>query len=263
MNLLGGVIGVLRLVVFFVHVLIGLVLTFVFFRFMRWGLRQSFIRGWSRTLLTILGVRVNLESAPVQLPMKGLLVSNHSSWLDIFVTNAIQPTRFIAKSEIKKWPVLGALVSSVGTLYVERGNRNMISKTNKEISQAASNGDLIGLYAEGTTTDGTYVLPFKSNLFQPAIDSALHVYPVGVSYSKDGQRSKVASYAGDTSLVGSFWLLASNIGLTANVHYCPVIPAAQYTQRQVLAETTQDAIARALGLDVMSAETHAQMQRGV
>ena len=263
MNVLGSVVGVVRLIVFLLHVLIGLLLTFLFFRFMRWGLRQNFIRGWSRILLRVLGVRVNVASAPVQLPMRGLLVSNHTSWLDIFVTNAIQPTRFIAKSEIKKWPLLGALVSSAGTLYVERGNRHMISKTNKEISQAASNGELIGLYAEGTTTDGTYVLPFKSNLFQPAIDSALHIYPVGVSYSKDGRHSQVASYAGDTSLLGSFWLLASNIGLTANVHFCPIIPAAQYTQRQELAKATQEAVARALGQDVMSAETSEQMRRAV
>ena len=263
MQVLGWLIAPLRLVVLLVHILVGLLLTLLFFRFMPWSARQSIIRIWSRVLLMVLGVRLNVVSAPVRLPMRGMLVSNHTSWVDIFVANSIQPTRFIAKSEIKKWPLLGTLVSSVGTLYVERGNRHMISKTNKEITHAAENGDLIGLYAEGTTTDGTYLLPFKSNLFQPAIDNALHIYPLGVTYSKGGRHSNVASYIGDMSMLGSFWQLATSIGLTANVHYCPIIPAAQFTHRQELATATQEAVSRALGLDVMAAETVAQVLRGV
>jgi 1-acyl-sn-glycerol-3-phosphate acyltransferase len=263
MQMLGWLIAPVRLVFVFAHMVFGLLLTLVLFHFIPWSARQFIIQNWSRALLMILGVRLNVVSAPVRLPMRGLLVSNHTSWIDPFVANSIQPTRFIAKSDIRKWPVLGTLVSSVGTLYVERGNRHMISTTNKEITHAAQNGDLIGFYAEGTTTDGTYLLPFKSNLFQPAIDNALHVHPLGVTYSKGGHYSNLASYIDDMSMLGSFWQLASSIGLTANVHYCPIIPAAQFRGRQELAIATQDAISRALGLEVTAAETVAQVRHGV
>lgn len=263
MKLLGWILAPIRLVLLFVHIVIGLSLTLTIFRVLSWPVRQRIIQKWSWLLVKILGVRINVVSAPVRMPMRGLLVSNHTSWIDIFVTNAIQPVRFIAKSDVKKWPVLGTLVTSVGTLYVERGNRHLISQTNKEITDAAGKGDLIGLYPEGTTTDGTYLLPFKSNLFQPAIDSGLHVYPLAVSYSKGGKPSQLASYVGDTSLFGSFWQLASSIGLTANLHYCPIIPAAQYADRTALTKATEEAVSRALGKKVIPAEVQAQVLRGV
>jgi 1-acyl-sn-glycerol-3-phosphate acyltransferase len=233
------------------------------FRFLSWGIRQKVIRLWSRGLLMILSVRLQVDALPARLPMRGMLVGNHSSWIDIFVANAVQPVRFIAKSEIRKWPLLGILVSSVGTLYVERGNRYAISATNKEISAAAQRGDLVGLYPEGTTTDGTYLLPFKSNLFQPAIDNEMHVYPLGVTYTQNGRYTPHAAYAGDTTLMQSLWQITTSGGVVAHARYGAIIPAAQCTSRQALAKASQEAVSRLLGLNVMSEEVHAQVQRGV
>ena len=115
MKLMGLISAPVRLVLFVLYVLLGLFLTMVLFRFFSWQTRQRLIRTWSRCLLAILGVRLSVDNPPARLPMRGMLVGNHSSWVDIFVANAVQPVRFIAKSEIKKWPFIGTLVSSVGT----------------------------------------------------------------------------------------------------------------------------------------------------
>lgn len=263
MKLLGFIFAPVRLILFMLYVLLGLLLTLGFFRFLSWSTRQVFIRTWSRGLLMILGVRLSVDNPPLRLPMRGMLVGNHSSWIDIFVANAVQPVRFIAKSEIRDWPFLGILVSSVGTLYVERGNRHAIVSTNREIAIAAKNGDLVGLYPEGTTTDGTYILPFKSNLFQPAIDNEMHLYPLGVTYSQNGKYTRYADYEGDTSLVSSLWQIASSGGITAHARYGTVIPTAQFTARQELAKAAQSAVARLVGQEVMAEDVYAQVQTGV
>ncbi|TDR32561.1 lysophospholipid acyltransferase family protein [Hydromonas duriensis] len=263
MKVFGLLFAPIRLFLFLIHVVDGLLITLTIFRFFNWHTRQNFIRIWSRILLILLGVRLKIDQPPVSKPMRGMLVSNHTSWIDIFVTNAVQPVRFIAKSEIKKWPVLGTLVSSVGTLYVERKNRHAISQTNQEITASAKNGDLVGLYPEGTTTDGTHILPFKSNLFQPAIDNEMHIYPLGVTYTQNGRYTPHAAYAGDTSLVSSLWQIASSGGITAHARFGTIIPAAQYNTRQDLAKATQDAIARLLGQHIIAEEVYAQIQTGV
>lgn len=262
MKLLAYVFAPIRLIIFFLYVCSGLIITLGLFRFMGWPLRQRIIKAWSRGLLMVLNVRLNVVVPPAQLPMRGMLVGNHSSWMDIFVANAVQPVRFIAKSEIRSWPLIGTLVTSVGTLYVERGNRHAISATNKEISDAAKNGDLVGLYPEGTTTDGTYLLPFKSNLFQPAIDNAMQIYPVGVTYTQKGAYAARASYAGDTSLLTSFWWFASSGGIVANLCYGPIIPAEQFVTRQELTRAAEAAVARVTGQTVVTSDVLAQVMTG-
>lgn len=263
MKLLGQLVAIFRLCALVVHILIGLLLGLVLFRFISWDARTNMIRIWSRLLLMVIGVKLSVDHPPAKMPMRGMLVGNHSSWMDIFVANSVQAARFLAKSDIKKWPVLGTLVTSAGTLYVERGNRHSINATNKQISESAHKGELIGLYPEGTTTDGTHLLPFKSNLFEPAIDNEMLLYPIGISYKKNGQYTALAAYAGDTSLMRSFWDLTSSFGVTAHVNYGVMIPAAQYANRQELAHAAQDAVARLLGQEVISADVYDQVQAGV
>ena len=123
MKLLGQLVAIFRLCALVVHILIGLFLGLVLFRFISWDARTNMIRIWSRLLLMVIGVKLSVDHPPAKMPMRGMLVGNHSSWMDIFVANSVQAARFLAKSDIKKWPVLGTLVTSAGTLYVERGNR--------------------------------------------------------------------------------------------------------------------------------------------
>ena len=263
MKILGSLVGVLRLVFLFLHVLLGVFYGLVLFRLISWDTRTRMIRSWSRGLLRVIGVKLVLEYPPHHTPMRGMLVGNHSSWMDIFVANSVQAARFLAKSDIQNWPILGVLVHGAGTLFVQRGNRHSISHTNHEITQAALNGELVGLYPEGTTTDGTYMIPFRSNLLQPAVEAGLTIYPIAIAYRKNGAYTPLAAYAGDTSLLRSFWDLTCSFGVCACVRFAEPINGANFATRQELASATQAAIGRILGLEVVQPEVQAQVLTGV
>ena len=248
-----------RLVGFVLLVLCGLFLTAVVFRFISWSHKQWIARVWSRWLLRMLGIRLVVKNPP-KLNLRGVMVSNHSSWVDIFAANSVQPVRFISKSEVRDWPVLGTLVTLAGTLYVERGNRSKINQTNNEIRAAVEAGDLVGFYPEGTTSDGTYLLPFKTNLFQPAVAYGMTVYPVAVLYRQKGQATLLASYAGDTTFGQSFFSLLRARGVEAHIEYGEPIDARQFEHRAALAQAAQDAIAQMTGLSIQAASTY-QEQR--
>ena len=239
-----------RLVLFALLVVIGLLITLLLFPLVSWQSKRRIIKTWSHWLLRALGVRLVVDRAPPAANLQGLMVSNHSSWIDIFATNAVQAVRFISKSEIRDWPVLGRLVTMAGTLYVERGNRSKINETNQSIRDAVAAGDLIGFYPEGTTTDGTYLLPFKTNLFQPAVDYQMTVYPVAVSYRQRGQKTRIASYEGDTSFGESFLSLTRATGLEVHVAFGDPIDGTTFGHRAALASAAQEAIVRMTGLSI-------------
>lgn len=239
-----------RLILFALLVVIGLLITLVLFPLVGWQSKRRIIKTWSHWLLRALGIRLVVDRAPPAANLQGLMVSNHSSWIDIFATNAVQAVRFISKSEIRDWPVLGRLVTMAGTLYVERGNRSKINETNQSIRDAVAAGDLIGFYPEGTTTDGTYLLPFKTNLFQPAVDYQMTVYPVAVSYRQRGQKTRIASYEGDTSFGESFLSLTRATGLEVHVAFGDPIDGTTFGHRAALASAAQEAIVRMTGLSI-------------
>src|SRR3546814_8318273 len=87
---------------------------------------------WSRVLMRLCGVAVRIKGEPKRSgPV--LWVANHVSWVDIFVLNSIRPTSFVAKSDIRRWPVLGWLVAGAGTVFIERGNRNAIRAVTEQM----------------------------------------------------------------------------------------------------------------------------------
>src|SRR5947199_5895908 len=87
-----------------------------------------------------------------------LIVANHISWLDIFVLNTLQPARFIAKSEMRAWPLFGRLMAGVGTLFIERDRRRHTHHINRHAADALAQGDVLAVFPEGATSDGTRVL---------------------------------------------------------------------------------------------------------
>ena len=134
-----------RAILFSAHVLLGVAIVLVIFPFAGQIARNRINRTWSRILITLCGARVVAVGveAPLQLQRDGidpgrtgrLALANHVSWMDIFAINAIIPSRFIAKAEIGKWPLLGLLVSGGGTLYIERGRRHAVAAMNKTVRE--------------------------------------------------------------------------------------------------------------------------------
>ncbi len=116
-----------------------------------------------RYLLFVLGVRVERIGAPD--PRKPLLIAaNHLSWLDILVISSLFPVSFIAKSEVGSWPLFGTLARLQRSIFVERQRRGKTAEVNRDIAERLQLGDALVLFAEGTTSDGTRILPFRSAL---------------------------------------------------------------------------------------------------
>lgn len=205
-------------------------------------------RLWSKKLLSILSVSVRERSAPRKLPKRCMLVLNHISWLDIFVVDASYPATFIAKSEIRGWPLVGWLCTGVGTLYIERGKRSEALRARQKIAKEIERGVLIALCPEGTTTFGRSLERFHSALFQPALDAAATLQPVALRYlDLAGLHTDAAAYAGESSFMDSVWSIVSARHMVAELNLLEPISALGQTRRS-LAERTETAIAAALGV---------------
>jgi 1-acyl-sn-glycerol-3-phosphate acyltransferase len=201
---------------------------------------------WSRRLLAILGVRVHATHVPDGPGLGTLLVANHVSWLDIFALYTVAPGIFVAKSEIAGWPVLGRLVTNVGTIFIERGRNRHARRTNERIVATLAERGRVIVFPEGTTTDGTHVRRFHAALLQPAIAAGGMVQPVLIRYTDGrGHPNHAADYVGDTSLAQSLWSIVSARRLVAEIEFLPPLAAAR-AERRTLAHAAHDAIARAL-----------------
>lgn len=209
--------------------------------------RQALIRRWSARLLAILNVETRVSGWPAGgLPGNLLIVANHISWLDIFVLNAVQPSRFVGKAELKRWPLVGRLIADCGTLFIERGRRREAHRINDHARAALASGDVIAIFPEGTTTDGTELLPFHGSLLQPVIDAQGHVLPVAIRYrGRDGAHNDAPAYVADTSFLASLWRLLRERELVVLLDLAPPL-LAQGRHRRDLARDAEAAIRRAL-----------------
>jgi 1-acyl-sn-glycerol-3-phosphate acyltransferase len=221
-----------------VHVARGLsTIAFVFPRLDAHAQRAR-IRSWSRRLLHLLSIDIRMTGTLGHPNV--IVVANHVSWLDIFALHAAGPVRFIAKAEIARWPVLGSLVAGVGTLFIERGRRNDTHRVNQHVAKALAAGDIVAVFPEATTTDGSTLLPFKGSLLQPIVDAAGAVQPVAIRYrTHDGERSTAPAYTDDITFVGSFWRVCGEEGLVVDLVAGAPLSATGRHRRELAREAEQ------------------------
>ena len=248
----------LRLARLALHLLRGLAIAWLRYPKLTEAQRQTEKRRWSRTLLSILSVSVREKNSPKELPDSCMLVLNHISWLDVFVIDARFPATFIAKSEVRSWPVVGWLCTLVGTLYIERGKRSEARRARQMIAAELRRGTLVAVCPEGVTTFGRSLEPFHSALFQPALDAAATLQPVALRYlDAAGRHTDAAAYVGDTSLLESIWTIVSTRHMVAEFNLLTAISVRAQTRRS-LAEKAQTSIARALGVPAPQGMSHAR-----
>ncbi|HVF65793.1 MAG TPA: lysophospholipid acyltransferase family protein [Casimicrobiaceae bacterium] len=227
----------------------GLATTLVVFPFATDASRRDAIRTWSRRLLELLHVDVVAHGTIERGNL--LAVANHVSWLDIFVLNAGERCRFVAKAELAQWPFVGRLIRGAGTIFVTRERRHDTKRVNRAAADALSGGDIVAVFPEGTTTDGRNVMPFHASLFQPIVDSGGAVLPIALRYrDTDGELSQAAFY-GDETFVQSLWQLCSERRTTVDVIVCEPI-AALGAHRRDLARRAESAIRTALGASAVA-----------
>ncbi|MCB1906285.1 MAG: 1-acyl-sn-glycerol-3-phosphate acyltransferase [Rhodocyclaceae bacterium] len=178
--------------------------------------RLDLRRRWSRDVVRALDIAIVCDGPPP--PAGSFIVANHVSWLDIFAINAIAPASFVAKSELRAWPLIGWLAARNETVFVKRASRAHARGVNQEIAGLIARGRHAALFPEGTTTDGADVLPFHAALLQPAIDTGAPLVPLAIRYeTDDGRRSPVPAYLGDTSLLTSMAAICGAHGLTVRL----------------------------------------------
>ncbi|MEO7497839.1 MAG: lysophospholipid acyltransferase family protein [Massilia sp.] len=230
------------------HILLGLTICALRFPWIDSGRRRAHIRRWSRRLLAICGVA--LEEAPLAPPLAhALIVANHVSWLDIFVINAIYPCRFVAKAEIRAWPVLGWLVAQAGTVFIARGNRRDLRHIFKGVVASLAEGERVAFFPEGTTASQGAMLAFHANLFEAAIDAGVPVQPYAISYlDAAGMPHPAVDFVGDMSFMQSIAAVLSARGLRARLSCLAPLDAAGAHRRE-LARAAHDAVAAALAAD--------------
>ena len=209
--------------------------------------RRLALQRWSAKLMRHLAMNLTVHGTPPrddEAPF--MLVANHVSWLDIFAINAATPTRFVAKSEIRRWPLVGWLCVKADTLFIERGRRRDLARLDEVIVAALRNGAGMGVFLEGTTTDGQVVLPFNSSLLRPAQLANVRIIPVAIQYlRRDGAICTEAAYDGDKTLLDTMRLMLTQHTIHAHVHFLPAVATAG-VHRKELARQTRDTIVRTL-----------------
>ena len=239
----------LRFVRMMLHVLRAVAMVAMVFPFFGKAQRVAHVRRWSTQLLTILAVRVTVSGEP---PRAGdapvMIVANHVSWLDIFAINAVQTMRFVAKSEIRRWPVLGWLCEKGGTLFIERAHRRHIARINAEVAAALTQGDAFAVFPEGVITAGDVVLPFHASLLQPALACNARLFPVAIRYTRaDGSLCREADYEGDKTLMDALRLMLTQPVIHGHLQFLPPL-ACDGTHRRELAHEAARLIAQALNV---------------
>lgn len=194
----------LRTLRFLLHLLHGLLLALIYPRLSHMA-KRHILQSWSAKLLHILNVHIELaQDERLHAPHNVLIVSNHISWLDIFVLNAVIPMRFVAKAEVRHWPVLGWLCARAETLFIERGKARAAARINARMVELLQHGETLAVFPEGTTTDGSHLAHFHSSLLQPAIDAAGKIQPLAIRYLDErGTPSTLPAYIGEMSFVSS------------------------------------------------------------
>lgn len=213
--------------------------------------RAELLRNWTRDLLAVLHVKLAVRGTPPRVPGgRTVVVGNHLSWLDVYLVNACAPSRFVAKSEIRGWPVIGWLAVRAGTLFIDRSRRHATAHTNEQIVAAIRAGDCVAVYPEGTTSNGTFLRHFHASLLQPAVDAGATLYPAVVRYpGPDGRPNPATLFVDDMSFARSVFMIIAEREIAAEVTFLEPIPAAGRDRRE-LARLSEEAVAAALGVPI-------------
>jgi len=233
------------------HVLHGVAIVALRFGVLDATQRQQRIGWWSRGLLGAIGVRLVTDGEPRA--GANLLVANHISWLDIAALHAVCPrARFVSKSDVRHWPLLGWLIGAVGTLFIERERKRDALRVVHQVAAALQAGESVAVFPEGTTGDGRALLPFHANLLQAAISSEIPVQPVALRYTEPGfDWSPAVSWLGAATLVHSVWAIACAREVQVQVTVLPARGTA-HADRRALAQRLHDDIAQALQFSAVS-----------
>jgi len=213
-------------------VCVGLSVLALIFPWVRRATRLRIKGWWSGVLLTLCGIQVTHTGEPIQTG-PALWVINHVSWLDIFALNQVRAAVFIAKSEIRRWPLLGLLVAGADTIFIERASRHAVQKVGRAMQDKFELGQVVGLFPEGTTSSGYDIQPFYANLLEPARRAGVPIQPVALLFFHHGRRSDFAAFVGEENLLQNIWRVLGGTDVRIDIEFLtPLWPAQTNVQTE-------------------------------
>jgi lyso-ornithine lipid O-acyltransferase len=207
---------------------------------------------WQRFVCFLIGIRITVTGMPAdERPL--LLLSNHNSWLDIPILASVAPVSFVAKREVASWPMVGFLARTQRTVFVDRDRRHATGAQADEIAGRLSKGDILVLFAEGTSSDGNKVLPFRSALVgaaQRTIEDGgvATVQPVAIAYKRmlglplGRQHRPLVAWYGGTDLLPHLKRILSEGGIDVNVVFGPARTLSAADNRKAATQQAGDLV---------------------
>lgn len=204
-----------------------------------WPIQHDIQTGFCRMICAIIGVRVTPHGAPPEKAPR-FVVANHVSWTDIIALASLHPFVFLAKSEVANWPALGVLARLQGTIFVDRGARADIARVNDALAGALREGRDIVVFPEGTSSDGTRVLPFNAGHFGAlrAFGVDVAVAPVAIRYTDRARQIDVGWY-GDMTFLPHLWRLMRRGGVECRIAFGEGIDPRGMDRKALAAETEE------------------------
>lgn len=232
------------------HVISGVLTLLIKFPSSEAGIKDTHIKRWSKHLLTLFGIELQINNPTVIPNRPYLLASNHISWVDIHAINAFKPIRFVAKSEVEGWPIFGWMAKQLGTVFIKRGNSRHAIEVVSNMTKTLKT-ESICIFPEGTSTDGYAIRPFKANLFESAVISKAPVYSLAIEYfdKKTGIKTDVAAFIGEMGLLESMSKILKHRNLRIELTFFPPSGSNSHlsNDRKWLALHSQDHISAHLG----------------
>ena len=220
-----------------------------FFPFLNRDQKDRRTQEWSRRLLKIFHIQLRVIGAEKLVSNPYLMASNHISWLDIHVINAFKPVRFVAKSEVRGWPVFGWMAEQLGTVFIRRDSARHARQVVGQMAEVLK-VESVCIFPEGTSTSGESVLPFKPNLFESAILAHAPVFPIAIAYRlrSTGLRSDTPAFIGDMGLLESMSNVIASRDIEVHLSLLEpfLIGNASKPDRKELALYCQEAITKTL-----------------
>lgn len=202
---------------------------------------------YHRAVCRLLGIRLHVHGK-IARDRPVLVVANHVSWLDIPVLSAVAPLSFIAKREVGTWPFVSSLARLQRTVFVDRTRRSAVGEVASEMAARLDAGDTLVLFAEGTSTDGNRVMPFKSALFSSVFKEAgrdLSIQTLALTYTHlhgiplgRADRHMIGWY-GDMEMGDHAWTLLKSGPLDVHITIGDPVPIKEFPSRKELASHTE------------------------
>ncbi len=184
--------------------------------------RATWLQKYCRMVLPHLGVRWQTSGI---IPTTGLIVSNHLSYVDILVFSAAMGCSFVSKAEVRDWPLFGPFAKLSGTVFVWRHSAADSARAYRDLTECLKTGHPVTVFPEGTTTDGSHILPFRSTMFQAAIDARVPITAACIGYElEDGSVADDICFWGDHQALPHAMNLFSKRRIECHLRFDEALP---------------------------------------